>query len=337
MVSLVWPELPAGVKFDPTDMELLEHLQGKSNLPNSMAHVLINQFIPTIQESEGICYTHPENLPGMKMDGSSCHFFHKISNAYASGPRKRRRINNSDHTLCDENIRWHKTGKSKPVCDDNGVQKGWKKILTLHAGSKRGGSKKIDKTGWVMHQYHLGVDEAEMDGEFVVCKVFYQPLSKKIDNSEMDGPDLKYGAYAAKVDPRTPTPHPPQPCHLKNSPCETEPYTPIPQCQGEESGASISGVNNEENEYSAYHAGLPQVVEEERLPDLEEPVQAMEGDDTGIVRPRPSDSTDMDAFDALSDLENTLSFVGTSSYLGTFVDLQFGSQDSLESWWDSLY
>jgi hypothetical protein len=63
-VSLVWPALPAGVKFDPTDLELLQHLQEKSSLPNSVSHTLIDEFIPTIKEKEGICYTHPKNLPG---------------------------------------------------------------------------------------------------------------------------------------------------------------------------------------------------------------------------------------------------------------------------------
>ena len=59
-VSLVWPALPAGVKFDPTDLELLQHLQGKSSKPNSVPHTLIDEFIPTIKEKEGICYTHPK-------------------------------------------------------------------------------------------------------------------------------------------------------------------------------------------------------------------------------------------------------------------------------------
>ena len=63
-VSLVWPELPAGVKFDPSDLELLQHLQGKSSVQNSNSHALIDDFIPTIEEMGGICYTHPKNLPG---------------------------------------------------------------------------------------------------------------------------------------------------------------------------------------------------------------------------------------------------------------------------------
>ncbi|KAL6652526.1 hypothetical protein ACP70R_011451 [Stipagrostis hirtigluma subsp. patula] len=342
VVSVELPGLPAGVKFDPSDLELLEHLEGNSNLPNSKPHALINEFIPTIEESEGICYTHPENLPGVKMDGSSHHFFHKISNAYTSGQRKRRKINNSDHAVCDENIRWHKTGKSRPVCDDNGVQKGWKKILTLYTGPRRGGIK-MDKTGWVMHQYHLGVDESENDGELVVSKVFYQPSSKKIDKSEMDvsvaecdalgnsGMDASVSGYdvsAVKIDPRTPKTDPPQPHRPNNSPCETEQYTPVLQDQREEEfGASVSGVKDEAIEYTSWYAGSSQAVEDVALANSEEPVQP-----TCTEQPQPSDCSNMDAFLGLLDLDDTLPCHRTPSDFGTLADLQFGSQDSLGSW-----
>lgn len=58
--------LPAGVKFDPTDQELIEHLQAKVRPGSSAApsHPLIDEFIPTIEGEDGICYTHPERLPG---------------------------------------------------------------------------------------------------------------------------------------------------------------------------------------------------------------------------------------------------------------------------------
>jgi No apical meristem (NAM) protein len=58
------PGLPAGVKFDPTDQELLEHLEGKSRPESINLHPLIDEFIPTIEGENGICYTHPERLPG---------------------------------------------------------------------------------------------------------------------------------------------------------------------------------------------------------------------------------------------------------------------------------
>lgn len=63
-VSHEWPGLPAGVKFDPSDVQLLEHLAAKCGVGNAKPHILIDEFIPTLEEDKGICYTHPENLPG---------------------------------------------------------------------------------------------------------------------------------------------------------------------------------------------------------------------------------------------------------------------------------
>lgn len=56
--------LPAGVKFDPTDQELLEHLEAKARPGSRKLHPLIDDYIPTIEGDDGICYTHPERLPG---------------------------------------------------------------------------------------------------------------------------------------------------------------------------------------------------------------------------------------------------------------------------------
>ncbi|PNX83886.1 NAC domain-containing protein, partial [Trifolium pratense] len=50
--------------------------------------------------------------------------------------------------------------------------KGFKKILVLYTNYGR--QKKPEKTNWVMHQYHLGTNEEEKDGELVVSKVFFQ-------------------------------------------------------------------------------------------------------------------------------------------------------------------
>ncbi|KAL2485061.1 NAC domain containing protein 75 [Abeliophyllum distichum] len=125
-----WVGLPAGVKFDPTDQELIEHLEAKVEGKESKSHPLIDEFIPTIEGEDGICYTHPEKLPGVTRDGLSRHFFHRPSKAYTTGTRKRRKI----QTECDlqgGETRWHKTGKTRPVMV-NGKQKGCKKILVLY-------------------------------------------------------------------------------------------------------------------------------------------------------------------------------------------------------------
>ena len=56
--------LPAGVKFDPTDQELIEHIEAKVSADSTRSHPLIDLLIPTIDYEHDICYTHPEKLPG---------------------------------------------------------------------------------------------------------------------------------------------------------------------------------------------------------------------------------------------------------------------------------
>ncbi|KAL6631364.1 hypothetical protein ACP70R_028214 [Stipagrostis hirtigluma subsp. patula] len=166
-----WPGLPKGVKFDPSDQELLWHLLAKHGKAGAKPHPFIDEFIPTVEEVDGICYTHPRKLPGVKQDGSVSHFFHRTFKAYNTGTRKRRKINTDD--LAD--IRWHKTGKTKPVLVD-GEHLGCKKIMVLYMNPVKGG--RPEKTNWVMHQYHLGTGEDEKDGEYVVSKLFFQQQSK---------------------------------------------------------------------------------------------------------------------------------------------------------------
>ncbi|XP_041997830.1 NAC domain-containing protein 75-like isoform X1 [Salvia splendens] len=175
-----WVGLPAGVKFDPTDQELIEHLEAKVEGNHSKSHPLIDEFIPTIEGEDGICYTHPEKLPGVTRDGLSRHFFHRPSKAYTTGTRKRRRI----QTECDlkgGETRWHKTGKTRPVML-NGEQEGCKKILVLYTNF--GKNRKPEKTNWVMHQYHLGKHEEEREGELVVSKIFYQTQPRQCNWTE---------------------------------------------------------------------------------------------------------------------------------------------------------
>ncbi|XP_072952832.1 SUPPRESSOR OF GAMMA RESPONSE 1 [Typha angustifolia] len=174
-----WPGLPKGVKFDPSDQELLWHLLAKLGKLDAKSHPFINEFIPTVEEIDGICYTHPQRLPGVKQDGSVSHFFHRTFKAYNTGTRKRRKINTDD--LGD--VRWHKTGKTKPVIID-GKHLGCKKIMVLYMSTVKGG--KPEKTNWVMHQYHLGTGEDEKDGEYVVSKLFYQQQSKPGDKNAQD-------------------------------------------------------------------------------------------------------------------------------------------------------
>ncbi|CAM8898876.1 unnamed protein product [Rhodiola kirilowii] len=162
------PGLPAGVKFDPTDQEIVQHLEAKVIANHKLHHPLIDEFIPTLEGENGICYTHPEKLPGVRKDGLIRHFFHRPSKAYTTGTRKRRKVSTDEE---GGETRWHKTGKTRPVFI-NGEVKGFKKILVLYTNYGR--QRKPEKTNWVMHQYHIGSNEEEKDGELVVSKVFYQ-------------------------------------------------------------------------------------------------------------------------------------------------------------------
>lgn len=178
---------PAGVRFDPSDEELLEHLAEQIGRGSKPPHPLLHQFIRTLEEEDGICRTHPENLPGVRKDGSSCHYFHKPSMAYTTGTRKRRKIQTDDVPDGGPDVRWHKTGKTRPVTQ-NGKVLGHKKIMVLYRAT--GKKSKNLKTNWVMHQYHLGGNEEETDGELVVCKVFFQKAPRSC-------PSRKPGAAAA--------------------------------------------------------------------------------------------------------------------------------------------
>ncbi|CAL5212800.1 unnamed protein product [Lathyrus oleraceus] len=174
------PGLPAGVKFDPTDQEILEHLEAKVRSDIHKLHPLIDEFIPTLEGENGICYTHPEKLPGVSKDGLIRHFFHRPSKAYTTGTRKRRKVH-SDHEDGSE-TRWHKTGKTRPIYNSSKL-KGYKKILVLY--TNYGKQRKPEKTSWVMHQYHLGSDEEEKEGELVVSKVFYQTQPRQCGGNSL--------------------------------------------------------------------------------------------------------------------------------------------------------
>ncbi|XP_022725790.1 SUPPRESSOR OF GAMMA RESPONSE 1-like [Durio zibethinus] len=205
-VNQAWPGLPQGVKFDPSDQEIIWHLLTKAGVEDSKPHPFINEFIPTIENDDGICYAHPQKLPGVKQDGNVSHFFHRAVKAYNTGTRKRRKIHGDDFG----DVRWHKTGRTKPVLLD-GVQRGCKKIMVLYMTMLKGG--KPEKTNWVMHQYHLGIEEDEKDGEYVISKIFHQQQqTKQADKTEQDLPEMT-DRMIVKVDPVTPksvTPDPPR-------------------------------------------------------------------------------------------------------------------------------
>ncbi|KAL0906708.1 hypothetical protein M5K25_025223 [Dendrobium thyrsiflorum] len=348
-VSLELPGLPAGVKFDPTDVELLEHLAGKIGVGIAKAHIFIDEFIPTLDGEQGICCTHPENLPGARKDGSSVHFFHRSLNAYSTGNRKRRKIQ-SRCGETEESVRWHKTGKTKPVIE-NGILKGWKKIMVLHRSFGKGN--KPDKAKWVLHQYHFGMDEEEKDGQLVVSKIFYQQ-TKQMESNETENVQEKPNVLTMRYSPRTPRTMTPRPHRSKMNPSykANEEVVLLLKVQEEQAPESelppstlpIVNLKDEETG-SHYWAGESEAIDEPNPQLLNEPLLCHE-----VLNPKfpplvestlqlhqaemiisCKDQFDIDAdlaygFPSLDDIE-----VDTPPDF-QLSDLQFSSQDSFTSW-----
>uniref|UniRef100_A0ACD5UBB6 Uncharacterized protein n=1 Tax=Avena sativa TaxID=4498 RepID=A0ACD5UBB6_AVESA len=295
-----WPGLPAGVKFDPTDLQLLGHLE---EVGRAASHDMIDDYIPTIKEEDGICYTHPKNLPGVKMNGSSSYFFHRISNAYKFGQRKRRKVSKQNNTDSEELIRWQTTGKSKSI-SHNGVAKGWKKIMIL----------KCDMgTKWIMHQCHLGVEKDEKHGELVVSKIFLQVKSNKTGKSQMHVSDIDIdsGSSTVEIDTITPNMDLPQPCHLSGSPFETE------QNQDEDPGSTAVQLQAEDL------AGNSQPVDYGASPDLYEDDHPLQNG-TIHEKPVPLDYLGSDELPGLSVMDYNMCLGAPANF--------FSLTGSLNNW-----
>ncbi|KAL0677562.1 hypothetical protein Bca4012_005543 [Brassica carinata] len=87
--SYDWPGLPGGVKFDPSDPEIICHLLAKSVLLGFISHPFIIEFIPTVNQDDGICVKH---------DGTVSHFSIELQDF--------------------GDVCWHKTGRTKLVVLD---------------------------------------------------------------------------------------------------------------------------------------------------------------------------------------------------------------------------
>ncbi|KAH8519255.1 hypothetical protein H0E87_000880 [Populus deltoides] len=351
-VTQEWPGLPIGVKFDPSDAQLLEHLEAKCAVGNSKPHMFIDEFIPTLDGDKGICYAHPAKLPGAKKDGNSVHFFHRTNNAYATGQRKRRKIH-CEVGSNEEGVRWHKTGKTKPVMD-NGVQKGCKKIMVLYKSSKKGS--KPDKSKWVMHQYHLGTDEDEKEGEYLVSKIFYQQkqTEKNDDNLLIEDNDI----LSHQTSPRTPNSNPPNPPR----PAKSVMYDDI----ANDNITQLAVQNNEikeeapdvpahvfqlegDVEFPEWFAGESQAVENSDFTALDDSLLCNE---IFVSAPRVPNNSGVNRVSYTGMAHNTNELNGNNNEpcgiaelenleLDTppdfqLADLQFGSQESILGWLDRL-
>lgn len=66
--------MPKGVKFDPSDEELLWHLLAEMGKGVAKRHPFINEFIFSLDEDSGLGNVLPQFLPGNLLKASF--FFH---------------------------------------------------------------------------------------------------------------------------------------------------------------------------------------------------------------------------------------------------------------------
>ncbi|KAI3793923.1 hypothetical protein L1987_36546 [Smallanthus sonchifolius] len=346
-VSVEWPGLPIGVKFDPTDVELLEHLAAKCGVGNEKPHQFIDEFIPTLDVVDGICSKHPENLPGATKDGNTVHFFYRTTNAYTTGQRKRRKICKESGLTKD--VRWHKTGKTKAIMQ-NGVQIGCKKIMVLYGAA--GGGLKPYKLNWVMHQYHLGTVEDEKEGEYVVAKIFYQP-QKDTEKEDNNAVIEELDAWMNLTSPRTPRTDAPDPRRPgKSVSCDDATTDYVIQSPAQESGwcaeqkyfpSNVDDIKEnmeipiwEDSQAVDLDAFDDSLFCNENL-DTYDPIadsRLNNGPQSGTnVNVDCAPGTSRGASSGVDDLENL--DLGTPPDFN-LADLQFSSQDSIFGWLERL-
>ncbi|XP_074581927.1 uncharacterized protein LOC141838379 [Curcuma longa] len=159
--SKEWPGLPRGVKFQPSDADLLWHLLAKAGKATADPHPFIHEFITCLDDFDRFGHTHPQNLPGIK-DGTTTYFFHKSFKTHNTEAEQ--------HDDCGD-VCWKKNGNIKPLIIDK-KHYGYKSKMTLHSRMNR-----FENRSWIMHQFHLGSDNDDV-GDLVVSKIFSQRIGQ---------------------------------------------------------------------------------------------------------------------------------------------------------------
>lgn len=139
-----------GYGFDPTHEQLLTHYLKQRILDHfngASSQGTHNHLIPDIElyewdpkELPRFFRTHSQAVPNKKQ----CFFFCRLNKKYRNSKRSERTVPNIGY--------WKVTCKESPLTDEEtGTDLGTKKTLVFH----RGRAPKGDRTGWVMHEYHL--------------------------------------------------------------------------------------------------------------------------------------------------------------------------------------
>ncbi|GLU08083.1 hypothetical protein SLE2022_250090 [Rubroshorea leprosula] len=180
-----FPDLPPGVRFFPTDTELMVHLRHQV-IEGNYHHRFISVY--------DVYGQAPWNLP---WDPSNNRYFHGIERFFFvqrkplsgkdSGMRPKRTVDSGEGW-------WHANTEDKPIMDDggSGATVGYVKSLTFFVKDEekrkqqagRGNRKQEGtKTDWIMHEYVLDKKNVK---EWVLCRIRYngkQPLVMPSDAS----------------------------------------------------------------------------------------------------------------------------------------------------------
>lgn len=150
-------QVPPGVRFDPTDIELIlyylkKKILGKRLRFEAIAEVDIYKFSAWELPGESI-------LESGNFEKS--YFFCPLQKKYSTGCRMNRTAKSGF---------WKVTGNDKDVHDHNGKLVGKVKTLIFHEG------KPGVRTNWVMHEYRLEHENLPMGGvvesKYVLCVIY---------------------------------------------------------------------------------------------------------------------------------------------------------------------
>ncbi|XP_072994868.1 uncharacterized protein [Typha latifolia] len=166
------PPYPPGVRFAPTDAELLEQYLTKKIHGEPIPRKIINE--------EDVYRGHPEDIVETHKDSgeTAWYFFTPRDRRYGRGRRPRRDAGPGY---------WKASGSDKEIHNSSGVQIGSKRHLVYHVGRQQA---RI-KTNWMMYEYKVQDSQIPLDPNpkvkimlldtWVLCKI-YKKVEKTEDN-----------------------------------------------------------------------------------------------------------------------------------------------------------
>ncbi|KAL9290283.1 putative transcription factor NAM family [Arabidopsis thaliana] len=158
-------ENPVGLRFRPTDKEIVVDYLRPKNSDRDTSHV--DRVISTVT----IRSFDPWELPcqsRIKLKDESWCFFSPKENKYGRGDQQIRKTKSGY---------WKITGKPKPILR-NRQEIGEKKVLMFYMSKELGGF----KSDWVMHEYHA-FSPTQMMMTYTICKVMFKGDVREISSS----------------------------------------------------------------------------------------------------------------------------------------------------------